>query len=98
MFRSHVFRSQVFRSKFRSELRSQWISGVAAAAYVLALPATGIPALAGQSKSNPPPSTENAMSPVNAQPVPPKVVVVVTGTLDLGKITIADFGDIEPAR
>lgn len=94
MFRSHVFRLQVFRS----DLRSQWISGVAAAVYVLALPATGIPALAGQSESTPPPSIKNAKGPVNAQPAPPKAVVVVTGTLDLGKITIADFGDVEPAE
>ncbi len=85
--------SQVFRSQFRSHLSS----GFAAAVYALILPAAGIPALAGQSESRPPQARENTSDAVIAQPAPPKAVVVVTGTLDLGKITIADYGDVEPA-
>ena len=89
-----MFRSQVFRSK----CRSQCSSGFAAAVYVLALPAAGFPALAGQSEISPPQSRENTSVAAKAQPAPPKEVVVVIGTLDLGKITIADFGDVEPAN
>jgi hypothetical protein len=89
-----VYRSQVFRSQFRSK----WSSGFATAVYVLALPATGIYALAGQSDSSPPQSRENTSVAAEAQPAPLKAVVVVTGKLDLGKITIADFGDVEPAN
>lgn len=82
---------------FRSQFRSRWSSGFAAVVYGLALPAAGVPALAGQGESRPPQSQENARAPISAQPAPPKAVVVVTGTLDLGKITIADFGDVEPS-
>jgi hypothetical protein len=88
-FRSNVFRSHLFSSK--------WSSGFAAAVYALALPTTAaIPALAGQNESKPPHSRDAAKAPENAKPAPPKAVVVITGTLDLGKITIADYGDVEP--
>ncbi len=76
----------------------KWSSGLAAAVYVLALPTAGIPALAGQSEMKPAQSRETKPSSVNSQTAPPKAVVVITGTLDLGKITIADFGDVEPAN
>ncbi len=88
----------VFRSQFRSQSRSPWSSGFAAAVYALVLPTTGLLALAGHGESRPPQSRENKSAAAQAQPAPPKAVVVVTGTLDLGKITIADFGDVEPAE
>ncbi len=92
----------MFRSQFRSNVvRSHLSAGFAAAVYVLVLPATGISALfalAGQSESRPPQTRDTAINPVNAQPAPAKSVVVITGTLDLGKMTIADYGDVEPAN
>ncbi len=96
LFRSNMFRSNVFRSNV---FRSQWSSGFAAAVYALALPtAAAVPALAGQNESRPPHSREAAKAPENTKPAPPKAVVIITGTLDLGKITIADYGDVEPTN
>jgi hypothetical protein len=76
--------------------RCKWSSGFAAVYVLAAMPGAGIPAIAGQSELKPAPLRDNLKTAHTAKPTPAKSVVVVTGKLDLGKITIADFGDVEP--
>ncbi len=83
---------------FRSQFFTPWSLGLAAAAYLIVLPGTGTPAAAGQGKMKPSQSSETKRSTVGSESAPPNAVVVVTGTLDLGKITIADYGDVEPVK
>jgi hypothetical protein len=84
--------------------RCKWSSGFAAAVYVLAaLPGTKLAAVAGQSAAKtgelkPDSWHQPGQAAASVKPAPVKVIVVVTGKLDLGKITIADFGDVEPAN
>ena len=82
---------------FRSQFRSLWSSGFAAAVFVLAvMPGGKVPASADQSELKPAPWREMPAHADTSEPAQANSVVVVTGKLDLGKITIADFGDVEP--
>lgn len=82
---------------FRSQFRCKWSSGFAAAVYVLAaMPGARVPASADQSEMKPAPWLGMTIPADTSKRAKANSVVVVTGKLDLGKITIADFGDVEP--
>ena len=76
----------------------KWSSGFAAVAFVLAVsPGVEVLVSGGQSEMRQSPLRETRQITYASQPAHASSVVVVTGTFDLGKITVADFGDVEPS-